>query len=349
MTYEVRVSDASAPRELLDLWSANLPVRCDPDAKLRWYYHNNPHGPGQAYLLSHTGAPHAIGCAGIGPRTIFFRGEPLRAALFADLAVDRTHRSGFPALALLSAVKQFLIQRFDFGYGFPNDKAVAVYRRSGYEQLGNTRRYVRVLRTAPYVGRVLRSGIATRMVSAIVDRGLASYARARAYRSSLDHQLLVLPDFDDRFDRLWTEARIVSQTMCERTSAFLRWRFTHKPTDSAGHLIFALTSRETRALRAYAVVRRDDTVAEVADLFGPSDRDLDSLLDLLLPVLADAGFGSVSIRFLGQPRVPRLLAAHGFRRRDEKRAVMIYTEHAARYAGLCDEDSWYLTDIDEDT
>src|SRR4051812_31738797 len=100
MKYEALLTDISASREgLLALWAANLPVRGDLEAKLRWFYCDSPTGPGQAFMLHREdGVP--IGCAGIGVRTIVHRHRNLRAALFADLAVDRAHRTGYPALRL---------------------------------------------------------------------------------------------------------------------------------------------------------------------------------------------------------------------------------------------------------
>src|SRR5690606_765246 len=73
---------------LRSIWAANLPVRGALDDKLRWFYLDGPHGAGRAFLLHDgPGAGAPIGAAGLGVRALWLRDRPLRAALFADLAI----------------------------------------------------------------------------------------------------------------------------------------------------------------------------------------------------------------------------------------------------------------------
>src|SRR5690349_14025883 len=101
--YTTRAANPAEASELLtSLWRQNLPVAGALDDKLRWFYCEGPHGAGSAFVVT---TPEAsFGCAGIGVRRLGHNGLPLRAALFADLAVERSHRSGLPALALLRSV-----------------------------------------------------------------------------------------------------------------------------------------------------------------------------------------------------------------------------------------------------
>jgi len=346
MSYHVRLADVRAARDqLLPLWAQNLPIHGALDDKLRWFYCDGPHGRGQAFVLESEDPAAAVGCAGVGVRTLAYRDRRLRAALFADLAIDRAHRSGFPALALVRAVKAHATEAYDLGYGFPNAKAAPVYRRAGYVELGAMARYVRVLRTAPYVARHVRWPRLARAIGRVVDGGLAVVTRLRNWPAPA-LALEWLDDADARFDRLWDEARLPAPILCERTAEFLRWRFLRQPAQP--YRIAALTERASGRLRAYAVIRHEHAAAEIADLFGADPSALDALLAHLIPALYRAGCGTVTIRFLGTATIPSLLALHGFTRRPDTRAIALALPAGAP-AELRDPNAWYLTDLDEDT
>lgn len=350
MAYFIRLTDAREAREaLLPIWTANLPVRGAPDEKLRWFYCDGPHGPGRAFVIHpERECSEAIGSAGFGVRALRFRDRTLRAALFADLAVDRAHRSGLPALALVRAVKRHVSESFDLGYGFPNARAAALYKRAGYRQLGEMQRYVRVLRAGAYLEQRLRAPRVAHAAAAIVDRVRAAASRARALRTSRGDELTWHASFDARFDRLWDAGRTLAPIVCERTAAFLNWRFAAQP----GHRyhIAALADRATGELRAYAVVREVGLIAELADLFGEDARELDALLAHLVPSLYELDFGSISFRCLGAPWIPELLARHGFSRRKETRMIALSLgDRMAHEPAVVDPAAWFMTDLDEDS
>lgn len=326
---------------LLRLWEDNLHVRGDLENKLRWFYCESPHGPGRAFLLHARDAP--VGCAGLGVRTLFRQGRPLRAALFADLAIDRSHRSGLPALTLLRSIQAEIARDFDLGYGFPNRRAIAVYRRAGFLELGGVYRHVRVLRSRPYLRAVLGSWLSA-PVAAIADTALAAAARTRQVvvrRFALEWS----EKFDARFDRLWEAVHANYPLACERTAAFLRWRFAQEP-----HRIAALVCRDTGELAAYGVFRSaEDGFIELLDLFGAGERELGALIALVIPAIAELGFAAIGFRFFGNPRVIRLLHAHGFARRGEPRSIVVASGRGAALTAMRDISSWYLTDLDEDT
>lgn len=332
---ETDIHDSGAV--LQRLWADNLDVRGSLDTKLRWFYCDGPHGRGRALVLRAHDA--AVGCAGFGVRTLVQRGAPLRAALFADLAIDRRHRSGLPALTLLRSIRDEVTRDFDLGYGFPNGKAIAVYRRAGFVELGRMFRYVRVL----HCGHYLAAAGPQLRVAAAADHALAAIERLhalRARRFELDWPVR----FDARFDRLWQAVRTADRIACERSAAFLGWRFAHEP-----HRIAAVLHRDTGALAAYGVLRpADHGLIDLVDLFGASARDIDMALALIVPAARQLGSAAIGFRFLGDPRVIRVLRAHGFVRRGEPRSIVVAPGRDRALAAQ-PAAAWYLTDLDEDT
>jgi hypothetical protein len=332
---ETDIHDSGAV--LQRLWADNLHARSSLDAKLRWFYCDGPHGPGRALVLRAHDA--AVGCAGIGVRTLVHRGAPLRAALFADLAIDRRHRSGLPALTLLRSIRDEVARGFDLGYGFPNRKAIAVYLRAGFVELGRMHRYVRVLHSGHY----LAAAAPQRRVAAAVDHALAAIERLHALRARR-FELDWPARFDARFDQLWQAVCTGNRIACERSAALLDWRFAHEQ-----HRIAAVIRRDTGALAAYGVLRpADHGLVELVDLLGAGAREIDAAIALIVPAARQLGFAAIGFRFLGDPRVIRVLRAHGFIRRGEPRSIVVAPGRDPALAAL-PAAAWYLTDLDEDT
>ena len=337
--YSISETDIHDSRAVLQrLWADNLHARGSLDAKLRWFYCDGPHGPGRALVLRAHDA--AVGCAGVGVRTLVHRGAPLRAALFADFAIDRRHRSGLPALTLLRSIRDEVARDFDVGYGFPNRKAIAVYRRAGFVELGRMCRYVRVLHSGRYLAAAAPH---LRVAAAAADHALAAIERLHALRARR-FELDWPARFDARFDRLWQAVRTGDRIACERSAALLDWRFVHDQ-----HWIAAVVHRDTGALAAYGVLRpADQGLIELVDLFGAGPRDIDTALALIVPAARQLGAAAIGFRFLGDPRVIRVLRAHGFIRRGEPRSIVVAPGRDPALAAL-PAAAWYLTDLDEDT
>lgn len=354
MAYRAELTDAAAggAAELMRLWRANLPVRGDVDAKRRWAYLDAPTGRADAMVIR-TDDGAAIGCAGIERRRLWSRGAPLEAALLADFAIDRAHRTGFPAVLLQRAVQRHVESRFALSYGFPNAAAVAVHLRTGYHELGKMPRYVRPLRFGAYLTRRYHRPWLARAAALALDPLALVVGAAEAAAAVRASSLAWLDDVDPRFDDLWRRAAPSLPICSQRDAALLRWRFLRAPGERSR--VAALTARASGELVAYAIVRdgRDATagVAELVDLLGATPAALDALLGWLVPSLTVRGYTAISVRFLGYPPLAALLARHRFTRREATRAIIVRpTARCPIPADLLrDPRAWYLTDLDEDT
>jgi hypothetical protein len=352
-----RAEPAEVHGDLLRLWWDNLPVsRESADAKYQWTYLEPPLRPDGVFVLKATRGDedaHIVGTAGLCCRGLFASGRALRAGLLGDLAVDRDHRTALPAIRLARQVRQRAVEQYDVTYGYPNHAAEGVFLRCGYHRLGTMSRYAAVLRHAPFVRRVLDVPVLPHIAGAGLD-ALRTIARApRTVQARRRYRLQWLDDVDARFDHLWLRARDEYPLIGQRDMRFLRWRFLHHPTER--FQIAALTDHHAdRAVYAYAVVQHHGGSAYLRDLFGRFEA-LGPLLDLLLPALRDQRCTSVSIGYLGGPRLIDLLLSRKFEYRHSDRAVIVAAGNgvATEASGLADmvedPERWYLTDADEDT
>jgi hypothetical protein len=346
---EYRVTEVDARASADDLqrvWQANLPVKGDLRRKLDWFYLDSPSGPAHAFVLqarTDDGGARVIGSAGAGIRTIAIGKDETRAALLADLAVDKEHRRLLPALMLVRSTRGVLGEHCHFAYGFPNAAAEPVFLRAGYSLLGRLTRHVRVLRHRTFVAKRVPSRPAVEVASALLDGwGLGTVLLRRLTTRG---RLEWLDGVDARFDRLWNLARGDYDIVARRDAALLRWRFLSHP--SVRYRVAALTDRRGELL-AYAVVERQATVLHIRDLCGRTQA-LGTLLDHLAYAAWRQGATTLSLRHLGSERMDDLFRRHGFAAREQTHAVVISGSEPGRARRVENAGRWHLTDADEDT
>jgi hypothetical protein len=354
MKYTVTRADAERASALVPLWSANLPIESDPYAKYRWYYLENPSGPGEAVVLQHEeqATKRCVGAEGIGVRIVSLNGEPVRAGLLADFALEREHRTVLPALTLQRAVCAHCRAAYVFAYGFPNEHAVGVFSRAGYRRLGRMTRYAYVLRHASYVARRVprAAGIATSAAGSLLDvpARLSRLARGLA-RRGLELRWPGAAAIDERFDALWSACRHVAPVIGRRDAAHVRWRFFARPGSQSR--VATLEEAKTSRLRGYAIVERLDAALHVRDLLARTEEDTLTFLDRLASAARGEGASSLSMRTLTGTRLADLLVEYGFSPRESARSMMVDVGRSisGESTGVLDARRWYVTDGDEDT
>ena len=131
--YTTTEGDPNVDRDhILALWRAGLAHDGMPDAKLAWYYRNNPEGTPLIVFLHHAGSPGAVGVAAVGPRQMRFGTQTLRAGALVDFVANPEHRTFFPAIFLQKELRRRALATYPVLFGFPNEKSLAIVRRIGY-------------------------------------------------------------------------------------------------------------------------------------------------------------------------------------------------------------------------
>ena len=182
--YAARTVQPAAARDaVLAVWRGNLGDAARMAAKFDWFYGGCPWGAPLLQMLAHGPSGADIGVAAAGPRRMLREGAAIEAGVLVDLAVLPEHRSLGPALLLQQALIEAADSRFELLYGFPNPKAVPVFKRVGYVHLADYHSYVEAQREveAVFVDRdawIKKSMLnSARMGSFSSDATIREYAR----------------------------------------------------------------------------------------------------------------------------------------------------------------------------
>ncbi|HUD42407.1 MAG TPA: hypothetical protein VMR06_10490 [Dokdonella sp.] len=338
--YAGSAGDVARDRDVvLGIWRGNLGQDARMQAKYDWFYAQCPFGAPLLRLLRHGADAAPVGAAAAGPRRMLRDGRPIEAGVLVDLAVLPEHRSLGPALMLQGELARAGAERFNLLYGFPNPKAAAVFKRVGYDRLGDIVRRARVLRHAGYLARRMPRPLAA-LAGFVLDR-----ARAIADAVRSPHERLVAnwtDRADTRFDALWSASPKGEGVVGVRDAAFARWRFDASPLASTRYLLLVGADG---ALRAWFACQIEDAVLHVRDFW--SDDAATGIgqarIAALLRAARKAGHAAVSVEYAGPDARLAGWAAAGFVERGRRPVFGRWSEGSAAEAVPI-----HLTSADED-
>lgn len=346
--YRARAGDPERARAtVLEVWRGNLGDDARMPRKYDWFYLHAPAGLPLLHLLDHPPAngeagavpgPQVVGACALGQRRMLHRGAPVRAGVLVDLAVLPAHRSLGPALMLQQDLFAAGRARLDVLYGFPNPKAAPVFKRIGYRPLGEMVRYVRVVRTAPYLRRRLPRLLAplAALAGPAIDllRHLRTGGGGRLSRTWSTR----VPDISG----LWTDSDKPEALTAMRETAHLRWRFDEAPDADFRHLLLSAGDEAD----AWFATRSDGHTLHVLDFWQrrsgatPDAASLRALLD----AAHDEGHAAVSIELATSAQRLQPWLDLGFEARSQRPIFGHVSAQEAQDAPL----DLHLTSADED-
>ena len=291
-----------------------------------------------------------VGTAALGLRHVAMDGRIVLAAISTDFAVDVRHRMLQPALALQKALLGCLNDDVAVIYGMPNERAMPVLARLGFEILGPMSRRVKVLRTARFLRGAKGIRTVARPLAPVLDLWLRLRSPETWRRRDRSTGLEAVTGFDGRFDDLWSRAvaRPAAAPIGVRTSDFLNWRYAECPTQR--YRTLALVRRGAGTVIGYITwyLGNDDQVQVVDYLDDGSECVLDELLAGVVTRARRQGAASVACVLRGAPGLQAGLRRSRFVRRECAARVVVRTGAMSTPASSTGWGDWYLLKGDED-
>lgn len=348
MTYKVVPLRLDEHREALArLWAENMideRIASVIPRRMSWLYEPGPAGSVTTLLALHSESGEVVGCGSFFPRSVWVDGRRVRAGVLCDFVVTRAHRFAGAAIAIQRALMEAGHSAgLELFCGYPNEQAIAVFKRIGYRVVGETTNWVKPLRSGYKLQEINRW--AGPVVSLPIDLGLRVLDLARSARDGLPVRGEVIPFADRRADALWERARAAYCVVGEKSSTYLDWRYGCFVTME--HRIFGIIARGEERLAGYAVYAVKGGEAFVRDLFAERlEASAGALLLALAGHLRRQGINKVSLSYLGSPLFVERLRRAGFMRRPGKRKLVIYLEglDESLRVRVLDPANWFMLD-----
>ncbi len=264
MKFVVRSVDLTSDREdLIKVQARNLP-EIDHRRRFEWLYRRNPAGEGLAWFAGLKDSGKIIGVASVFPTTLWIGENKKTCGQVGDFAVDSGYRSLGPAMALQRAT----FEPVDCGklalcYDCPPHEAgMAPFRRMGMKASAHVHRYVRLVRTGPWLAR--RIGVAESLVApfaAVVDRLMAMWPKPKDKGVEIESYPGAFgEEFTELDRRVGGRERVIRS---RRNAEDLNWRYRSDPLRTYE----VLTARRDGELVGFLICAASQRGGEVVDLF----------------------------------------------------------------------------------
>jgi len=333
------------------LWRRNLADISRLEEKYDWHFLNNPHGPGQIWILEAGGQP--IGTTSLGMRPLKIRDTVTTAGVACDLAVNREHRFLHPALMLQRALLSSAHPGIRILYGVPNSGGASVMKYLGYREFCCVHRYAKVLRISHYLQKSLKFS-AMVPLGKFADQG---FAALQSFGRRKDRRVAeVLPCFDERFDDLWSGLSSEHPALTVRDRRFLSWRYRECPLRQ--YKTLGLLTDDESSLLGYLIYYVEDHSAVCVDLMvSGGTEDLNCLLSSWEALAWSDGLASLSVS-CSDAALAASLVRQGFSRRSiagarkpdrtrrHEQCKTLFTHERYSAAESAVANSWYYTEGD---
>lgn len=316
MPYTIRrVSSEEDRITLLNFWEQNRGQSLKE--KYQWFYEDNPAGKADAFLLIEGNEGRCVGCIAVFSRLISIGCKIYRAGIAGDFFVQSKHRTLLPALLLCKKLVSLIEgEEYDLIYGFPNDKAVAVFDRAGFIRLGSFIRMSKLIKTSELLQSMNWSKYTCRCVAPFFDLALKFSAIETWYPI---HKKWVLEDtlvFDERFDKLWDNIRTKGKgwAIGERSSRYLTWKYINHP--NIPYSILTMFSEDKSDIKGYLVYCKNEVSIEIHDFVLPdNNNDLTIFMLTFLKRIRTISQRSVTVNLLNESDLIAQFSRYGFKKR----------------------------------
>ena len=347
MKYNIFVKNNDAYKEKqIALWKSSL--QNIPARRYSWFYEQNPYAE-PITVLAATDTSAVVGNCSIYHRNIILDRSKVRMGIASDFAVDEKHRVFGPALKMQRLlVDEALKKECSFLFAFPNNNSRGLFERVGYERLGELQSGIKVLKSRRWVERKTENRFFNYLISPIIDFAFACYDWL--LYGLYSRKCIIRPGFapGKDYDKLWDQAHKTYSIVGEKTSRYLKWRYTDNP---AKDYQFINAYDKGGILRGFMVFSFKAKQVVLEEIFAEhhDKNTVEALLSAFIATMRKQDFEQIIFGYLGDNWIIRILKKHFFFIRSENRLCLILTKAKGKDKEyLFKADHWFLFESEMD-
>ncbi len=349
MAYELRELVLSEDRDfLVDILESNLQFSNGANNVINWNNEKSRY-PAQCMILenvSENNKKEKIGNICTFYRDFNYFGKRMKVGIFGNLVIDEKYRSLQPALILTKGNAKKSVDSLPFLYVFPNEKAIGVFKISGFKIIGDLIRYAHINSYNCFLGE--RLPVIGNIAGSFIDLvkkiffSIQYMIKANNYTSRIENT------FSSSLKKLFKNS-LLSEFICNyRDNEYMNWRYIDNPEYDFQILNCYRKKEKEEELVATCVFDVDKNVLFIRDLIFKDEKSFYIVIGALKKWSTKNNIKSISIRFMGASIVKRLLKHNGFYERESGRVVVTKTNNKSMLANLTDHNNWFILDGDED-
>jgi len=335
---------------ILSIWHKNTSKSDADEVNIKFDWCNNDNNPGgwrQYWFLKDTKNDDYIGTISMSIRKYKVWDQSFYFYRGADFMVNKEHRKVTPAKFLISSVHEELKNQNKSIIGCPNRAATAIMMRSGVKSIGAMSNYVKVIKSAKYLSRIISSKLVVKLVSFPIDLMIMITGKEIFNNVPLGQKIAHLTDFDARFDDLWKGCKIDLPIIGDRSSKYLKWRYNNNPFRE--YLIFSFIGDNESNLHGYIIYYIENDQAYISDIFACELSIMQSLLIEFSKYTRSLNLSAVRIGFFGKKDIHGIFKNLKFYKRPNERNFVFSPGINTDSIGLMqDPENWYFMMGDEE-
>ena len=348
MSFKVILADQDEPshvRAIRQLWDDNLHFVAE--GRYAWLYQDNPAGNTLTCLAVHEETGKIIGTASAMRRNFHFRGESYKAGIAVDFAIDAEYRVFGPALLLQrTLVEHAWEEGLDFMLGFPNKASQGIIRRLGYEQIGKSIRFSRLIRTRSKLTAMLSKWNLPKLMggpaATVLDAGLYLQNRISS-PCGIPRIVESENDLGDYWRDFWDRNRAIDTFQGDHDEDYIRWRYLQCPYKN--YRLFSLF--EGQRLVAFLVFSSgDDGLVLVDDFCFLEEQWVAPLFDHFWRKMRSSGNTVINVGLVIGTEIEKLMKDAGFIARPSERwgGILSNPDKTVDWGKVLAARSWYISD-----
>jgi hypothetical protein len=321
-------------------------------SRMNWFYIDQKNKP-YTCLAFDKKEKRLVGSGSIYKKKFLFNKNQKCIGQAVDFAIDEELRVFGPAVQ----IQRCLIQEVERGgevdvlLATPGKHAHGVFRRVGYQSLGNVLQLRKVIKVAPYmVNRFVSNKHVSNILSRMLDRCLLTYQSLMLKVVTrgiwLDHK----DRFDEKFDKLWNKCKSNNLIIGDRSSNLLNWR--NSRCTGINYKIITFIRHGEDDLVGYIVYTIEESCAKIMDLLvDKANKNLKQIMPLFIKKMREQGLSTISMNMLECNPLLALLEKEDFKINTTDLSVLIYSSQGLTNSEtdfLHNPCNWYLLDNDLD-
>ncbi len=321
------------------------------EERFQWFFQEHPDGLPKTFLAQKEDTGEIVGSGSLRQRHFHFDKSKILAGIAVDFNIKKKYRVFGPATMLQKAITEDVNnQEIDLIFCTPNTAAKGVFSKIGYNELGMSKKYSKVLKYRDKLDKTFKIPVIPKILSIILDASSSLLDTIKCLAHEKDYDFDILTQCDQRFDDLWERSKTTEYLKGERKSPYLNWRFFSYKDNQA----FCITDKKDKRLNGYIIFNIKNNIATILDLFTIDEKKIVPLLVMKFSLFLRKEHDAIAIQinYLGCNSLTRHLKQSMFiERPEEGRLCMLFTGEKIQKdlnKKICNSSNWYLFNDDMD-